>query len=50
MSQHIFEQTVNGQKRRVQLGWDKPCQMFYGIVLEWIEQDGESYWDEETPV
>lgn len=33
MSQHIFQQTVNENKYRIQMGWDKPCQRFYGVVF-----------------
>lgn len=52
MSQHVFEQTVYGQKLRVQIGWDKPCQRFYRAVFPWVEdqsENGSGYWDEERP-
>ena len=37
MSKHIFEQTINDQTYEVQIGWDKPCQRFYGVISPWVE-------------
>ncbi len=42
MSKHIFEQVVAGGRYEVQIGWDKPTQQYYGMILEWVE-------DKETP-
>ncbi|MGJ8641396.1 MAG: hypothetical protein ACSHYA_18550 [Opitutaceae bacterium] len=53
MSQHIFEQNVDSTRYYVQMGWDKPCQIYYGIVFEWIEDPLErngGYWNENDPV
>ena len=39
MSKHIFEQTIEGQTYEVQLGWDKPMQVFYGVISPWVEDE-----------
>ena len=39
MSQHIFEQTVHGQHYEVQIGWDKPLQCYYGMIVGWVEDN-----------
>ena len=35
MSKHIFEQTKQGRRYEIQLGWDKPLQQYYGMILGW---------------
>lgn len=43
MSRHIFEQTQGGKRYRVIMGWDRPLQQFFGMILEETEfEDGES--------
>lgn len=36
MSKHIFEQEIEGQRHEVQIGWDKPTQQYYGMILGWM--------------
>lgn len=36
MSKHIFEQDIEGQRCEVQIGWDKPTQQYYGMILGWV--------------
>lgn len=53
MSQHIFQQTIDGKAFEIQIGWDKPCQRFYGVVSTWVHDDTEycdGYWDDDQPV
>ena len=39
MSQHIFEQSINDRRYEIIMGWDKPLQCYYGVILGWIEDD-----------
>lgn len=33
MSQHHFERKIDGQVYAVQIGWDKPLQHFYCVII-----------------
>jgi len=33
MTQHTFEQTVNGKTYSVMIGWDRPLQRFFGVIF-----------------
>ncbi len=49
MSKHIFEETLNGQKYEIQLGWDNPLQRYYGVIIGWVldtDADDGGYFDD----
>jgi len=53
MSRHIFKQAVDQVYYLIQIGWDKPCQRYYGVVMQWVEEVQETeagYFDDENPV
>ena len=43
MSRHIFEQRIEGKPYQIIIGWDRPVQQYFGMILEWMElENGES--------
>lgn len=53
MSQHIFTRAVGDHRYFIQMGWDKPLQMYHAVVFKWIEDSmhiGNGYWDQDNPV
>lgn len=49
MSKHIFEQSVDGNRYEVQIGWDKPCRRFYYVISPYLTE-GEYAGDLDDPV
>ena len=37
MSKHIFSQQLDDQRYEVQIGWDKPTQEYYGLIIGWVQ-------------
>ena len=35
MSRHVFEQEIEGKRYQVIIGWDRPVQQHFGMILEW---------------
>ena len=49
MSKHIFTQELDNQRYEVQIGWDKPTQEYYGLILGWVKDtdcDDGGYFDD----
>ena len=41
MSKHIFTATIDQKNYEIQIGWDKPTQEYYGMILGFTEDPTE---------
>lgn len=39
MTRHIFEDTIEGERQQVIIGWDRPMGRYFGMILPWVETD-----------